>query len=211
MRSKINTVLFDADGTLVTTAFADLVWLEVLPQLVSDCWKISLDDAKRKLYADYESIGPERPEWYDLPYWLKRYRVDVNPKTLLQQYKSAVTPYPEVIDVLERLKEKYQLVVISNSARPFLEITTEGMKPYFKLVVSTLSDLGMVKGADAYVAVCAQLGINPCQVAHIGDSLELDYIRARRAGLKAFYLDRRGRRRGRYFVQDLKEFALRLG
>jgi putative hydrolase of the HAD superfamily len=210
MKRKITTVSFDSDGTLVTTAFADLIWLEVLPQLVSDCWKISLDDAKQKLYADYESIGPERAEWYDLPYWLKRYRLDVNPKTLVQQYKSAVTLYPEVVDVLEKLSKKYELVVISNSSRLFLEITTDSLKPYFHHTISTLSDLGLMKGTDSYVAVCERIGIMPRQMVHIGDSLELDYVRAKRAGLKAFYLDRKGRRRGRYFVKDLKEFAMRL-
>jgi putative hydrolase of the HAD superfamily len=211
MKQKITTVSFDADGTLVTTAFADLVWLEVLPQLVSDSWKIDLDDAKQKLYADYELIGPARAEWYDLPYWLKRYRLEVNPKTLVQQYKSAVTLYPEVVDVLEKLSEKYELMVISNSSRLFLEITTENLKPYFRHIISTLSDLGLMKSTDSYAAVCERIGTMPGYMAHIGDILELDYVRAKRAGLKAFYLDRRGRRRGRYFVKDLKEFAMRLG
>ena len=211
MKQKIHTVSFDVDGTLVTPSFVDLIWLEALPQLVSDSWKISLDEAKQKLFSDYNSIGSERPEWYDLNYWMKRYRLDINPKNLVLQYKSAVTIYPEVVDVLEKLKKKYNLVIISNSTRLFLDITTESLGPYFSQIISTTSDLGLMKCAEAYGTVCERCGINCREMAHVGDSIELDYFRAKKAGIKAFYLDRRGIRRGRFFVKDLREFAMRLG
>lgn len=210
MRQRLKAVSFDADGTLVTPAFADLIWLEVLPEMVSKGWKIPLEDAKDKLYRDYDSIGSHRAEWYDLPYWLKRYRLDASPKTLLQQYKSAVTIYPEVPDVLDRLGKDYELVVISNSSKLFLEITTETLRPHFKHIFSTLSDFGMMKDTESYLAVCERIGVGCREMAHVGDSLELDYSRARRAGVRAFYLDRLGRRRGRNFVKDLREFAQKL-
>jgi putative hydrolase of the HAD superfamily len=187
-----------------------LIWLEVLPEMVSKEWKIPIDDAKNKLYRDYDSIGSHRAEWYDLPYWMKRYRLDASPRILLQQYKSAVTLYPEVPDILERLGKAYDLVVTSNSSRLFLDITTESIKPYFKHIFSTLTDFGMMKGTESYVAVCDRVGVSCREMAHVGDSLELDYSRARRAGVRAFYLDRLGRRRGRNFVRDLHEFAARL-
>lgn len=210
MKQKIKAVSFDADGTLVTPAYADLIWLEVLPEMVSKEWKIPIEDAKNKLYRDYDSIGSHRAEWYDLPYWMKRYRLDSSPRILLQQYKSAVTLYPEVPDILERLGKAYDLVVTSNSSRLFLDITTESIKPYFKHIFSTLTDFGMMKGTESYVAVCDRVGVSCREMAHVGDSLELDYSRARRAGVRAFYLDRLGRRRGRNFVRDLHEFAARL-
>ncbi len=210
MKQKIKAVSFDADGTLVTPAYADLIWLEVLPEMVSKEWKIPIDDAKNKLYRDYDSIGSHRAEWYDLPYWMKRYRLDASPRILLQQYKSAVTLYPEVPDILERLGKAYDLVVTSNSSRLFLDITTESIKPYFKHILSTLTDFGMMNVTESYVAVCDRVGVSCREMAHVGDSLELDYSRARRAGVRAFYLDRLGRRRGRNFVRDLHEFAARL-
>jgi len=211
-RSKITTVSFDADGTLVTSSFADLVWLEALPQQVSESWGIPLEDAKNKLFADYDSIGPQRMEWYDLAYWIKRYRLDLNPKTFVMQYKDAVTPFPEVAEVLDALMEEYQLIVISNSARLFLDVTTDLFKDCFKKTFSTVSDFGTMKDAASYRVVCDKMGILPYEMAHVGDSFELDYIRARKAGLRAFFLDRqlRSRRRGRNFVGDLKEFRNRL-
>jgi len=209
-KQKITTVSFDADGTLITPSFADLMWLEVLPQCVSDSWNIPLHDAKAKLFADYDSIGSQKMEWYDLSYWIKRYRLEILPKNMVAQYKAAVTLYPEVEEVLDSLKERYDLIVVSNSARLFLDITTESLKGYFKQTFSTVTDLGMMKGIPAYHAICEKLNVRPYEIAHIGDSLELDYTRARKAGLKAYFLDRVSRRKGRYFVSNLKDFKLRL-
>jgi len=209
-RSKISTISFDMDGTLVTPSFANLIWLEVIPQLVSEAWGISVDEAKAQLFADYKSIGPNRMEWYDLSYWTKRYRLEVNPRKLLLEYKEAVTPYPEVFGVLETLRENFDLVIISNSHRLFLDITSTPFEGFFKKTFSTISDFGTMKDASSYRRACEELNIWPQELAHVGDSLELDYARARRAGVMAFYLDRDGLKKGRRFVRNLVEFKDRL-
>lgn len=207
---KITTVSFDMDGTLVTPSFANIIWLEVLPQLVSESWGISVDQAKDKLFADYKSVGPSRIEWYDLSYWIKRYRLDVNPRKLLLEYKEAVTPYPEVFGVLESLRGAFDLVIISNSHRLFLDVTSAPFEGIFKKKFSTISDFGAMKDTASYRRACEELGIDPHELAHVGDSLELDYVRARRAGVRAFYLDRDALRKGRRFVRNLVEFKDRL-
>lgn len=211
-KGGITTISFDSDGTLVTQAFADLVWHEALPQQVAESWGIPIEEAKKKLFADYESIGSQRMEWYDLAYWIKRYRLDLNPKTFVLQYKDAVTPFPEVTEVLDDLKDEYSLIVISNSARLFLDVTMSCFKDCFLRTFSTVSDFGTMKDVESYRHVCDIMGIMPRQVAHIGDSFELDYVRARKAGIRAFFLDRQHRRRmrGRNFVADLKEFRSRI-
>ncbi|MEM2001248.1 MAG: HAD family hydrolase [Candidatus Methanomethylicaceae archaeon] len=210
MRRRIRFVSFDVDGTLVTPSFADIVWLEALPQVVSEEWGIQLEDAKKMLYNDYNTIGPNRPEWYDLEYWVKRYRLKIDPKSFVNQYKDAVTLYPEVIEVLEKLKDFYELVIISNSSRLFLDITTRPLQRYFKHIYSTLSDLKMMKDTQAYLEICRLLSTTPSHMAHVGDSMELDYVKARRAGILAFYLDREGKKKGRRFIKDLRELLPRL-
>ncbi len=210
MRGNIRYVSFDVDGTLVTPSFADIVWLEALPQVVADAWQIPLEEAKKMLYKNYNTIGPNRPEWYDLEYWVKRYRLQIDPRSFVNQYKDAVTLYPEVTEVLEKLRENYDLIVISNSSKLFLEITTRPLRRYFSHIYSTLSDLKMMKDAPAYIEICRLLSTQPSQMAHVGDSLELDYVRAKRAGLLAFYLDREGKKTGRRFIKNLRELLPRL-
>ncbi|MGQ9760083.1 MAG: HAD family hydrolase [Candidatus Methanomethylicaceae archaeon] len=210
MKRGIKVVSFDVDGTLVTPSFADIVWLEALPQLVAESCKISLEEAKSMLYKEYDTIGPNKPEWYDLEYWIKKYRLQIDPRSLVYQYKDAITLYPEVVEVLERLKENYGLVIISNSSKLFLDVTTQPIRKYFDHIYSTLSDLGMMKDTSAYLEICKLLSTPPSEVAHVGDNLDLDYLSAKRAGILAFYLDRRGKRSGRYFIKDLRELLLRL-
>ncbi|MCX8181828.1 MAG: HAD family hydrolase [Candidatus Methanomethyliaceae archaeon] len=210
MIRRIRFVSFDVDGTLVTPSFADIVWLEALPQVVSEEWGVQLEDAKKMLYNDYNAIGPNRPEWYDLEYWVKRYRLKIDPKSFVSQYKDAVTLYPEVIEVLEKLKDVYDLVIISNSSRLFLDITTRPLQRYFKHIYSTLSDLKMMKDTQAYLEICRLLSTTPSQMAHVGDSMELDYVKAKKAGILAFYLDREGKKKGRRFIKDLRELLPRL-
>uniref|UniRef100_A0A7C3EWF3 HAD family hydrolase n=1 Tax=Candidatus Methanomethylicus mesodigestus TaxID=1867258 RepID=A0A7C3EWF3_9CREN len=207
---RIKLISFDVDGTLVTSSFADLIWLEVMPQLASERLGIPLEDAKSILLADYKSIGPNRLEWYDIYYWIKKYHLDVNPKNLLREYKEAVTFFPEVLDVLDDLKDNFDLIVISNSSRLFLEITTDALKGYFRHAFSTVSDFNMMKSVDSYKLACEKIGALPQEVAHVGDSHELDYVRARRAGMRSYLVERSGYRKGRFIVKDLKEFRAKI-
>ena len=55
------------------------------------------------------------------------------------------------------------------------------------------------------------MGVEPEEVAHVGDSWDFDYIAAREAGIRAFYLDRNGKAEGQDVVRDLGEFEARLG
>ncbi|RZN56228.1 MAG: HAD family hydrolase [Candidatus Methanomethylicota archaeon] len=207
---KIKVISFDVDGTLVTPLFADTIWLEVLPELVAKHHNISIDEAKCKLYNNYNEIGPKRLEWYDINYWINKYGLDVDAKKLLSKYKHLVTLYPEVIEVLEELVKKYKLIIISNSARLFLEITTEPIKEYFSHIFSTISDFHSIKDSWVYLEICKNLSILPSEIIHIGDSYELDYINARKAGIIAFHLDRSGKLCSCNTISNLKELLNKL-
>ncbi|MEM3040257.1 MAG: hypothetical protein QXO54_05580, partial [Candidatus Methanomethylicaceae archaeon] len=68
----------------------------------------------------------------------------------------------------------------------------------------------MMKDTQAYLEICRLLSTTPSQMAHVGDSMELDYVKARKAGILAFYLDREGKKKGRRFIKDLRELLPRL-
>ncbi|MEM1573277.1 MAG: HAD family hydrolase [Candidatus Methanomethylicaceae archaeon] len=201
---------FDVDGTLVTPLFADTIWLESLPRLVAERHGIPLDKAKSMLYKDYEEIGPNRLEWYDINYWIKRYELNINPMEFIEQHSNLVQLYPEVIEVLEVLKDKFNLIIISNSARIFLNVTTRNIKKYFKNIFSTISDFNKVKNSGVYLDICYYLGISPSQMIHVGDSYELDYLSAIRSGILAYYVDRNNKMSGHYVIKDLRELISKI-
>ena len=202
-------ISFDLDGTLVTMDYVDAVWLEKIPQLYAEKYGISYDEAKRVVEKEYLKIGPEALEWYDIKYWIKKFDLGTSWKDILLSCKDKLKLYPEAKEVLERLSEENQLIIISNAANEFIEIEMEalGLKKYFSAIFSAVSNFGKTKkDKEVYEKVCNELGANKDKIIHVGDNYEFDYLAAKQAGIKAYYLDRKGNMNGSYVVRDLKEF-----
>ncbi|RLF52777.1 MAG: HAD family hydrolase [Thermoplasmata archaeon] len=202
-------ISFDLDGTLVKMDYVDAVWLEKIPELYAEKYKLSYEDARRKVEEEYLKIGPERIEWYDIHYWIRKFKLDIDWKNLLMSCIDKLEMYPEVKEVLESLGKENELIIISNAANEFIEIEMEvlGLKKYFSHVFSAVSNFKKTKkDKEIYELVCKEMGIDKNQLIHVGDNYEFDYLAAKQAGIKAFYLDRKGNMNGSFVVRDLKEF-----
>jgi len=205
----IKIISFDLDGTLIKSTFADLVWLEGLPKIYAQEKGIDFNEAKCYLKGEYDKIGDNKKEWYDLEYWFNRFKLKTTWILLLQKYRYAVETFPEVPTILEKLYNKYNLILISNAKREFIDIELEksNLKQYFYLIFSSISDFNMVKKvSDFYSMICNRIGVNPDQIIHIGDHKEFDYKIPKKLGIKSFYLDRNRSSKGKFVVYDLQEF-----
>ena len=203
----IKVISFDFDGTITKTTFADLFWLEGLPKLYSEKYNVDLEEAKNFLFREYDKIGKERLEWYDPDYWFNRFNINYSWKKLMEDYSYAIEIYPDVIPTLERLKNSYDLIIISNARREFIEIQMEKLdiKRYFKRVFSTVSDFNMVKKeGEVYRKVCEQVGIDKSELIHVGDDYKFDFLAPRSIGIKAIYLDRKSGRNGNFVISSLE-------
>ena len=203
----IKVISFDFDGTITKTTFADLFWLEGLPKLYSEKYNVDLEEAKNFLFREYDKIGKERLEWYDPDYWFNRFNINYSWKKLMEDYSYAIEIYPDVIPTLERLKNSYDLIIISNARREFIEIQMEKLdiKRYFKRVFSTVSDFNMVKKeGEVYRKVCEQVGIDKSELIHVGDDYKFDFLAPRSIGIKAIYLDRKSGRNGDFVISSLE-------
>ena len=186
-------ISFDMDGTLIQQSFADSVWLEGLPHLYARHQGISFHKAHKYLMEEYNTIGPEEIEWYDIPYWFKKLGLDENWQSLLDTYRHKITLYPEVHEVLKSLKETYSLLIISNAAREFLtiELAETHLAHYFSHIFSAVTDFQQTKkDSNVYQQICSTLGINPSGLIHVGDNYCFDYLIPRKMGIIAFYLNR---------------------
>jgi putative hydrolase of the HAD superfamily len=202
-------ISFDLDGTLVKSSYADLVWLEGLPEIYAMEKKIELQEAKNYLKKEYDRVGSNRKEWYDLEYWFNRFNLKFRWRELLERYRYAIEPFPETRDVLDRLHKNFDLIVISNAKREFIEIELEEarLKEYFSCFFSSVSDFHKVKKVrDFYLKICDKLGIKPYEMIHVGDHLEFDYETPKSVGIKSFYLNREKEAHGDHVVYDLREF-----
>jgi len=212
--NRIKIVSFDLDGTLVDNSFTDSIWFEGLPQFYAERKGMTLDEAKGYLKGEYDKVGMERLEWYDIKYWFNKYVGHQGWKSLFDRVKSRVRLYPEVLTVLRELKDSgYQLIIVSNSAREFLDLELEetGIVPYFNRVFSSTSDFKEVKKTSHFYAkICTALHVLPYRIAHVGDNWNFDFQAPRRLGITAFYLDRSGQQTGEYVIHSLAELIERL-
>ncbi len=213
--AKATVISFDLDGTLVDYEFVNSVWFEGIPRLYSLEKKVSFDDALNTVKKEYDKVGKERPEWYDLHYWIGKFNLNVAPRELLRSFQDRIEIYPEVPLVLDELKQRgFRLAIVTNARTEFaeLELRKSKMKNYFERVFSSTSDFGLVKKTvNLYQRVCEILEVPPQEMIHIGDDQSFDFEVPRRLGILAFYLDRSGKHKGEWIMHSLDEFSEKLG
>jgi putative hydrolase of the HAD superfamily len=99
--------------------------------------------------------------------------------------------YPEVVEVLTRLRPEFQLAVISNfDGRLRFILEHLGVSKFFKHVFIS-SELGADKpDPEIFRRAIKVVGLSPNQVLHAGDDPERDWKASSGAGLSIFRLDR---------------------
>ncbi len=210
---SISTISFDMNGTITQGRFVDLVWHEGVPALYAQTRGIPLEEAREIVFREYDNVGEQRTDWYDIRYWFRRFRLGDDWTGLLMRYRNEVAPYPEAAEVLAHLGARYQLVVTSNASRDFMdiELAAAGLDGYFSNLFSCTSDFGEVKKTpEVYARVCRALSVSPREVVHVGDHQLFDFSAPSRLGIRAFHLDRTAAADSDFVVRDLKEFMSRI-
>jgi putative hydrolase of the HAD superfamily len=201
-------ISFDLEGTLMSHDFSNSVWNEGIPRLYSKKRGIGLQESKEYVFKNYETIGEDSVDWYDIRYWFKNFRLD-NYKKLLEKYAKQITYFPEVQEVLRNLNKNHLLILATNSSKEFLEVLTPIIKKCIHREFSATSEFKLLKkNAYFYKKVCDILGINPQSMIHIGDRFEDDFLSPRSIGINAFHLDRMKKSRNDYTVNDLEQFRI---
>lgn len=186
---NIRVVSFDLEGTLVTRDFSESVWHEGIPSLYAYRRGISSEEARGIVFKEYERVGDQREEWYDIKYWFSVFGLG-DYRKVLEEYRDRVSRFPDALPVLLSLGRKYRLIVATGTAREFLPSLLDGLDAHFARVFSSISDFGQPKSPRFYAWVCQEMGVEPHEMVHIGDSQRFDLIAAREAGIRAFHLNR---------------------
>jgi HAD superfamily hydrolase (TIGR01549 family) len=106
---------------------------------------------------------------------------------LFHDYRNKVSLFPDVIHVLQQLREQYILGVITNGNA---DVERIGLSQFFTFV-TTAAQAGVRKpdpGIFNHAIISAQM--NPRQIAHIGDDPRLDVLGAAQAGMRSIWLNR---------------------
>ena len=210
----IKIISFDLDGTLVENTFADNVWLEGFPRLYAREKNIMIDEAREFLFKEYDKVGMDRKEWYDIDWWFKRFHIKEDWHDLLSDFRAKIHAFPESKNVISNLSNRYKLIIVSNAKREFVDIQLShtGLKPYFHSIFSSLSDFDSVKKfPEVYRKVCDILNVKVDEIIHIGDNKDFDFLSPSKIGIKSFYLDRGRTDEGEGVVHSLSDFEKIIG
>jgi putative hydrolase of the HAD superfamily len=99
--------------------------------------------------------------------------------------------YPDVIEVLENLRNRFQLAVISNfDGRLRMILEQLGISRFFPHVFIS-SEIGADKpDPEIFRRALKLIGLRPDEVLHVGNDPERDWKAATAAGLSIFELER---------------------
>jgi len=103
--------------------------------------------------------------------------------------RNAVQPWPDSLPALERLTACWPLASLTNGNA---DLARTGVQAHFAHHVCA-RDVGVGKpDPRIFLAAVARFGVTPGEVLHVGDDPELDVVGARRAGLRAAWINRHG-------------------
>jgi putative hydrolase of the HAD superfamily len=206
----IRAILFDAAGTLfyLTKTVGDHyayvgreVGLELDAQQLERAFRTAWQEMPRRPAVDGPRENDDKGWWREL---VRRVFDQVAPslseldrdnffEIAYEHFAEAGVweLYPEVLDVLERLRERFQLAVISNfDGRLRFILQHLGISKYFAHVFIS-SELGADKpDPEIFRRASKVMHLDANEVIHVGDDPEGDWKAAKEAGWLVFQLDR---------------------
>jgi 2-haloacid dehalogenase len=106
-------------------------------------------------------------------------------------------PFPEVPAALDRLRKKYQLVVLSNGDPDMLEAARPHHGIAFDRLISAAEANAFKPHAATYRKAAELCGVAPGEVLFVANH-EFDCVGAKSADMRAAFIDRRRRPIGRW-------------
>lgn len=100
--------------------------------------------------------------------------------------RQRVTLYPGALAALEKLAARYPLAAVSNGNADLARI---GLDQHFRFSLSAGEHGAAKPDPGIFLAACKRLGIDAGEVLHVGDDPHTDVLGARRAGLRAAWIN----------------------
>ncbi|MDD4877647.1 MAG: HAD family hydrolase [Candidatus Nanoarchaeia archaeon] len=210
---RIKVVSFDLDGCLSDNNFDDKFWDNEIPLLVAKDRKIEFEEAYKYVVKEYKRLWGKVSEWRDPDFWLEHFGITASWDKISKDMKHEVKHYGDAIPVIKSLQKDYVLIILSHADSKFLnlKIGIDKLGTYFENTFSTPADFGsMKKDAEVYKNVCRLLGIKPSEMVHVGDDYEHDYAIPASVGIRSFLINRSGKLKEDYVVNNLYDFEERV-
>lgn len=101
--------------------------------------------------------------------------------------RNRVAFYPDALAALQRLSARVPLAAVSNGNADLAAI---GIAEHFRFQLGAREHGAGKPDPGIFLAACAQLGVEPRHVLHVGDDVTMDVVGAHRAGLRSCWINR---------------------
>ena len=196
----IKAINLDFYGTLVDWLH---IWIDVSEKIVKENnlkiapkeFALEWRKIQRKLFEDKEYIKYKECTTSALNILCQKYQIKNGnyDKILFSKWKE-IEPFPEVPDVLKKLKEKYKLAICSNSSRDLYDICAAKLPIKFDDVIIS-DETGVNKPhLKMYQYAIKALGFPIQNILHIASS-QMDVRGATNADLTVCWINRNNEKR----------------
>ena len=199
---SVNTLAFDIFGTVLDLSGSLITPIEVFLEsnkaviksgLFWDQWR-----ARQRIEQYQDNILMLGHSGYletcrrALIYCLDMNKIEYSPEgveVLMEEYQR-LQAFPDAIQGLKKLSEKFQLVALSNGGQGYLEhLANNSIKIHFSEIIS-VELVGMFKPhPSVYRAAAQKLQLEPRQIMMVA-AHSFDIIGARACGFRGAYVDR---------------------
>jgi 2-haloacid dehalogenase len=200
--AKIKALTFDCYGTLIDWESGILQALR--PILAAH--EVHLDDEPTlELYADIEAAietAPYRPYRQVLAEVVRIFgkRLGFVPTAEeVDRFSSSVTDwpaFPDTVVVLQQLRERYKLIIISNIDDDLFEDSTRRLEVTFDRVITAQQVQAYKPDLAVFDYALKEIGLPKDQIVHCAQSLYHDIAPAYALGLTTVWVNRRHDRPG---------------
>jgi len=104
--------------------------------------------------------------------------------------RNQVQCYPDAIDALARIAARVPIAGLTNGNA---DLSAIGLDHHFEFNLGAREHGQPKPSACIFHAACERLGVEPAQVLHVGDDIEMDVIGAAQAGLRTCWINREQR------------------
>ena len=129
-------MLVDMDGVILDNTYDNNFWQNQIPGVISKNKNISFEDAKR-LAVQIFNYKKNTKDWYDVDYWSNMLNVDIEAEKRSSISFDRIQLYEGVTETLNKLKNNFRLILITNAHRKTLNIKLEkyDLSPYFENMI----------------------------------------------------------------------------
>lgn len=199
---RYKVLTFDCYGTLIDWESGIL---SALKPLLSTHQINMTDEAILELYAEVEA-DLEAGDYFKYRQVLETAvqrlgdRLGFTPsfaeKSALPDSVQHWPPFPDTVEALQKLKQKYQLVILSNIDDDLFAGSAKHLQVPFDAVITAEQVQSYKPALNHFTTMLQRLNLPADQVLHVAQSLYHDVVPARSLGLSTVWVNRRHDRSG---------------